>query len=119
MYIASFGHDHLKELRLKSSDVYIDVREDTPTVETKKYGIDRKTQKMFFASKEVKEYYKQKILNKVKKKIASRKNFHWRIFIGDDKGKLEAVMYVEKLERDIIKTYKVLPSVEHISIATL
>ena len=60
MYIASFGHDHLKEIRLKGKDVYIDVREDSPTLTTKKY-IDRKTQKIFFQMKEVKKYYKEEI----------------------------------------------------------
>lgn len=116
MYIASFGHDHLKEIRLKGKDVYIDVREDSPTIKTNKYGIDRKTQKTFFQMKEVKKYYKEEILKKVVKKMKSRNNHHWRVFIGDSKGRLEAVMYAEKLERDMIKKYKVIPILDHISI---
>lgn len=118
MYIASFGHQYMKEIRLKLTDVYIDIRDDYPkmTPETKKFGIDKKLQKQYFSMEGVKKYYKKKIRKKIRKKIKSRKNSHWRVFIGDNLGRLESVMLAERLEHDMIKKYKVYPTIEHLTL---
>lgn len=117
MYIASFGHEFLKEIRLKTNDVYIDIREECPKMGKKnKYGICKRTQKEYFTMDGVKKYYRKEILKKIKKKIKKRKNLHWRVFIGDDLGRLESVVFVEKLEHFIIKKYKVYPCIEHLTL---
>ena len=115
MYVASFGHSCL-ELRLKSTDVYIDIRDDAPAFESKKFGIDRKAQREYWKIEGSKAFYKEKVYAKVKKQLEKRKNARWRVFIGDEEGKLVAVIMAERLERDLIKKHNIYPTLEHITL---
>lgn len=115
MYIGSFGHEHI-ELRLKNTDVYIDIRDDAPVFDSKKIGMNRAIQKEYLKKKDVKTYYKKNIYEKIIAKIHKRKNANFRVFIGDDYGRYASVVFVEKLERDLIKKHKIYPTIDHITI---
>jgi len=118
MYIGSFGHDHL-ELKLRSTDVYFDIRDEFPSSLDKKsrYGIDKKVQKKYRNQKGVKELYKKEIYAKVMKKIERRKHHNFRVFVGDSDGSKESVILVEWLERDLAKKHKIISSVDHITLS--
>lgn len=115
MYIGSFGHEHI-ELRLKSTDVYIDIRDDAPVYDSKKLGMNRAIQKQYLEKEGVKAYYKKNIYEKILVKIQQRKTTSFRVFIGDDHGKYASVVFVEKLERDLLKKKKIYSTIEHITI---
>jgi len=116
MYIGSFGHEHL-EIKLKSSDVYFDIRDEFPLCTTKcRFGIDKKVQKAYIKQQGVKELYKKEIYEKVKKKIERRKHHNFRVFIGDTSGAKEAVILVEKLEKDLLKKMRIVATIDHITL---
>ena len=117
MYIGSFGHDHL-ELKLRSTDVYFDIRDDFPTCvdKTSRYGINKSVQKSYLKQDGVKALYKKEIYEKVVKKINKRKHHNFRVFIGDSNGAKEAVILAERLERDLVKKHKIVSSIDHITL---
>jgi RNase adaptor protein for sRNA GlmZ degradation len=117
MFIGSFGHKHL-ELKLRSTDVYFDIRDEFPKCDDKRslFGIDKKIQKGYLKQKGVKKLYKKEIYEKVVRKIKKRKHHNFRVFIGDNNGALEAVILAEKLERDLTKKHKIIPFMDHITL---
>lgn len=119
MYIASFGHEHL-ELKLKSTDVYFDIRDDFPLCNEKsKFGIDKKIQRNYLNQEGVKKKYKKEIYKKVLKKIIVRKHHNFRVFIGDIHGAKEAVILVEKLEKDLLKKQQIVSHIDHITLTAI
>jgi len=116
MYIASFGHDHL-EVKLKATDVYIDIRDEFPLFKGKaRFGLDKKIQKAYMVQEGVKDLYKKEIYDKVVKKMNKRKHHNFRVFIGDQHGAKESVILVEKLERDMLKKHRIMSTIDHITI---
>ena len=117
MYIGSFGHDYL-ELKLKSTDIYIDIRDDFPICKdkTSRYGINKSIQKNYLKQDGVKALYKKEIYEKVVKKINKRNHHNFRVFIGDSSGAKESVILAERLERDLVKKHKIVSSVDHITL---
>jgi RNase adaptor protein for sRNA GlmZ degradation len=116
MYIGSFGHDFL-ELKLRSSDVYFDIRDDFPSVQAKcRFGINKQIQKSYLKQEGVKELYKKNIYEKVVKKITKRKHNNFRVFIGDKLGAKESVILVERLEKDLFKRHKIMSQIDHITL---
>lgn len=116
MYIASFGHEHL-DIKLKSTDVYFDIRDEFPTcVGNDKFGIKKQVQKAYLKQEGVKELYKKEIYNKVVKKIETRRHHNFRVFIGDKRGAKESVILVEKLERDLMKKKRIISTIDHITL---
>tara|TARA_X000000950_G_scaffold271945_1_gene353859 strand:- start:715 stop:1077 length:363 start_codon:yes stop_codon:yes gene_type:complete len=116
MYIGSFGHDYL-DIKLKSTDVYFDIRDEFPKYTGKeRFGIDKKVQKAYLRQEGVKCLYKKEIYEKVVKKIEKRRHHNFRIFIGDQHGAKESVILVEKLERDLMKKKKIVSTIDHITL---
>ena len=116
MYIGSFGHDYL-EIKLKSTDVYFDIRDEFPIYTgNERFGISKKVQKAYMQQEGVKELYKKEIYEKVVKKIKKRNHHNFRVFIGDQHGAKEAVILVEKLEKDLLKKKKIMSTIDHITL---
>ena len=116
MYIGSFGHEYL-ELKLKNTDVYFDIRDEFPLCTNKcKFGISKKVQKSYLKQKGVKKKYRKDIYEKVVKKIVKRKHHNFRVFIGDSHGAKEAVILVEKLEKDLLKKQHITANIDHITL---
>ena len=117
MYIGSFGHDHL-ELKLRSTDVYLDIHDDFPTCadKTSRYGINKSVQKNYLKQEGVKALYKKEIYEKVVKKINKRKHHNFRVFIGDSSGAKESVILVERLEKDLVKKHRIVSTIDHITL---
>ena len=117
MFIGSFGHDYL-ELKLKSTDVYFDIRDDFPlsTDKSSRFGINKQVQKKYLKQEGVKALYKKEIYEKVVKKIKNRKHHNFRVFIGDKDGAKEAVILAEKLEKDMMKKHKIMATIDHITL---
>lgn len=117
MYIGSFGHDHL-ELKLKSTDIYIDIRDNFPTCtdKTSRYGINKSIQKKYLKQEGVKALYKKEIYKKVVTKINKRRHHNFRVFIGDSSGAKESVILAERLERDLVKKLKIISTIDHITL---
>ena len=53
---------------------------------------------------------------KVVKKIEKRRHHNFRVFIGDQHGAKEAVILVEKLERDLTKKKRIMSTIDHITL---
>lgn len=119
MYIASFGHEHL-ELKLRSTDVYFDIRDEFPQCNAKsKFGINKRIQRNYLKQNGVKQKYREQIYTKVVKKITTRKHHNFRVFIGDKHGAKEAVILVEKLEKDLLKKQNILANIDHITLTAI
>lgn len=116
MYIGSFGYEHL-DIRLKSSDVLFDIRDEFPKCNIKgRFGLNKSIQKSYLQQEHVKELYKKEIFSKVIKKIEKRRHHNFRVFIGDEHGAKEAVILVERLERDLLKKKKIVSTIDHITL---
>lgn len=113
MHIVTIGYNHMQELKIKKGDLYLDIREGLPLSEFKTFGVHRKVQHNYLKQKGVKQFYKQKIFNKVEQKIKSERSRHFQILISDWWGKTESVVLAEKLERDLAKKYNIYSTVYH------
>ena len=116
MHLLSFGHIKHKHLTFKINDLYFDIRDDLISCSSKKSGVVRTVQKNYLKQQKVKKFYRKKILKKVLKTLKKRKHTRWKIFIGDHDGLIESVVFIEQLERDLIKKCNIHSTVEHLTI---